>query len=206
MVDVTRWLIESNRLFNIETTIMYPGVTNSMPSPHDPSGWSVGSNVTITNVEQVNPSGVGFTGEVEQVNTGTAIFSESGEVNTLSTETLYMMCIVKPDSFDMDLSFFFSDKTLAPTVRIVVNVSDGVIKSSSGAWDGELFRQELSDGYFLMGVSHSPDVNWSRAFGNFRLRDESLGIPPIGSKVFMQAAFFGISDDFPALVQPVQVC
>ena len=45
-----------------EVTVSYPGVTNSMPSPFDPSGWTgvTDSDGTLNNEQLVNPSGEDF--------------------------------------------------------------------------------------------------------------------------------------------------
>ena len=177
-----------------EIPLNYPNATNLMPSPFDPSGWSVDPDANITVIEQSNPSGASVVGEIEQVGTGTAVFSQSSSQSFLSGETVYLSVIAKQDSYDMDIGMYIQID--GSNVRAVVNVSTGDIKSLGAGLAVDF--QPLSNGWSLVQVKYTLDSDVAVCYGNFRLRDESLGLPPVGSKVLMQAAFFGKANDWPA--------
>ena len=173
--------------------VSYPNAVNYMPSPFDPSGWELNSaNVGISTITQGNPSGAPVIGEIEQIVSGTAIFGRSDRPSIIAGETYYGAFIAKQVNYDMDISFFFGNINVTGGFhRIVVNVADGTIKTASAGWIGSVKFTLISDGYSLIQISKTYADNAPDAFLEYRLRDESLGLPPIGSKVFMQAAFFG---------------
>lgn len=209
MMDMTKWLIESNRLFNVETTVMYPDVINLMPSPYDPSGWFGETNDddgSITNVNRPNPSGVSDVGLVEQTGGGfLRPFSTELTPATVSIGEQYVVaCIVK--NVNKNSHFYMAVSSSEGTKSAILNINDGTQGSISIGV--ECSFTVIDDGYSLIQIAYTFTTNATNVVGRSSLLDDSgsLSTADIGDKVYMQAAFFGKADDFPALIQPVQVC
>ena len=179
--------------------VSYPNVTNLMPSPFDPSGWSSDTDGTITNVTLPNPSGESFVGLAEQ---GTLnqfnIASTSGQGMVVG-EKVYIAVICKPvGGYDTALRFRFADSQGF--------LGDTILSGSTGARLGGGTRNtkttSLSDGFLLIEVEF--DITRVDANGVGQIiffSNDNTGEPPIGSQLYVQAAFFGQSASFPAVVQ-----
>jgi hypothetical protein len=186
----------------VRDAILYPSTINYMSNWDNPLGWNRDSDTGITVLDEgTNPTGVDLVGVVEQVGTGTAILSQSARMLIGDGDTIYQMCVVKVVNFDMDLSFYIYDVPSASFIRVVMNVATGVLKQQSNRWIGEVYREQLPDGYWLLGIGHTSDAGWSDVYGNFRLRVGSLGLPPVGSKIMMQSVFFGQASDWPVITE-----
>lgn len=209
MTDVTKWLIESNRLFNSKFTVMYPDVINLMPDPYDPSGWFGETNDadgSITNVNRPNPSGVSDVGLVEQTGGGfLRPFSTELTPTVVSIGEQYVVaCIVK--NVNKNSHIYMAVSSSEGTKSAILNINDGMQGPvSSGV---ECSFTVINDGYSLIQIAYTFTTNATNVVGRSSLLDDSgsLSVADIGDKVYMQAAFFGKADDFPVLIQPVQVC
>lgn len=60
----------------------------------------------------------------------------------------------------------------------------------------------LNNGFTLFEVRFDLDQDYTNLVADFRLRDGSLGQPPIGSQMYVQAAYFGKANDWPAIITP----
>ena len=176
-------------------SITYSG-TNQQPNPFDPSLWNTDADVTITNTTLENPSGSSVVGIAEQVGAGTAIFTRSNQISVNNGDKVYTSILVKQiDPYDIS-SAINDDATSTTVDRCVIDPSDGSIKRAPT--NGSVNYTALGDGWALIQIEFNITSSYSTLFGDFRLRDGSLGVPPIGSQMYVQAVYFGKSSDYPA--------
>lgn len=211
MTSMIRWLIESNRLFNVETTVMYPDV-NNMPNPFDPSGWASDDDTDNVNVAKANPSGVGFLGKFTVVTgSGGAVPCSADVSNVLTGDKLSLAILVAPETPNRYLRFRLSAQGVYKRqVRFDLDTNEMVYSNSP---DVDFKHTVLSDGCTLYECMWPSDGNYTVCNGSVwfvgdtgALDGSSYTRPDIGDSVYMQATFFGKADNWPALVQPVQVC
>jgi len=181
--------------------ISYTG-TNLMPSPFDPSGWSGASDgdLVYTSVTEPNPSGESFFGVFEQVGAGFGILSNSSAspVSVNVGEKIYLSIIAKNINSDSLLECYF-DFSGNPDARARVRVSDGF--NEWGVKNTFINFTELSDGYNLIQVEYVSTVS-DTVSGRIVWFETGGVIPPIGSQLYVQAAYFGKADDYPAVIDP----
>jgi hypothetical protein len=205
MTDVTRWLIKSNRLFNAETTVMYPDVINSMPDPYDPALWpNNDARTSVTNISTPNPTGVDIVGRVEQIGASADGLIESVPTAAIIGEKFYTCIVAKHiDTPINELRIRISDG-VGFLQSNVLNLDTGVEVGASSIVSRVT---DIGNDYRIFECEWTVTRNTAAIQSQiFMWNDANGGVPLIGSKMNIQAAFFGKADDFPALVQPVQVC
>lgn len=187
--------------------VSYPSVTNSMPSPFDPSGWTGANDTDLAyqSVTETNPSGQSFVGEFEYVGTGTAPINYSTNNNAIIGGKYYISLLIKPES-GTQLGFRFSFQEGAATYAA------GTVSAITGSWDVfgsppvRVKTEFLSNGYLLAQIEYTSEYNITNDFDIYtqfyKVNDSGVQItlPTIGDKIKCQAAFFGKADDWPALV------
>lgn len=176
--------------------VSYPYVTNYMPSPFDPSGWTTrfGEIAAITGE---NPSGAPDYGLFEITeNTGFARFSQSTpRFNALAGETIYAYALLKQASSG-PVSTYWRVNTLAG------GFLSGVVRNIT-AGDGDNYTYtDLPGGWVLVCYSFTLASDEDDIGCDLIIRDADGVTGTIGTDVYVQAAFFGKADDFPANVMP----
>lgn len=179
------------------TAIEYTG-TNYMPSPFDPSAWVAGFG-EITTITGENPSGAPDYGLFEiTTNTGFAKFSLStSRFNALAGETIYACALLKQASSG-PVSTYWRVNTLAGGFLsgFVRNITDG---------DGDNYTYtELPDGWVLVCYSFTLASDEDDIGCDLIIRDADGVTGTIGTDVYVQAAYFGKSEESPAtLISPL---
>jgi len=188
--------------------VSYPYVTNYMPSPFDPEGWygaTTDADGTITNVALENPSGQSFMGLAEQAGAGQFSLLDTiiggPKFDAVTGESIYFSVIVKEITQSPAISLFFtvgSDTGNVFTSK--VRVLDGSVDSGTGLVNST----DLGYGFILIQVKHTLTEDRTNIGGRMLLleSDGTGVVPPIGSQLYVQAAFFGKADDYPANVMP----
>ena len=183
--------------------VSYPYVTNYMPSPFEPSGWTDGANGTVTSIKQENPSGSDNTGEAVQtdVNYFTVQDSFSNDLSVLIGEDLYIAFIVKlePTSPVFDISFVIGGSvTPIKTLRINAKTNEFVLSTMT-----DYRITELSSGYKLFEGKYTATMDDTDMYGRATFVENGSGLPaPVGSQCYIQASYFGRADDFPGVLSP----
>ena len=189
--------------------VSYPYVTNYMPNPFGPEGWygATEEGDILENQLIDNPSGTEFIGYAEQVGADQFIIAanDAPTDNTFSVligDKVYQSMILK--AFDGEppfVRFRFADSqgflgnTYYDTLNSVINTGIGSVTS-------------LGDDYYLVQAVHNvsrDDSNFSCQifmWADFVNTATPSGAAPIGSKLYVQAAFSGKADDYPANVMP----
>ena len=178
--------------------VSYPYVTNYISSPFDPEGWATDPDGTITNITLANPSGQSFVGLAEQTG-GSYFLMTSGFGLTASIgDKLYAAIVVKK----------VGGIDFAVTLRINngVNSADTRFLSSSSFSAGFNANDDtkvtsLGDDFYLLQVERESAIN-GNVFSQIILMTSAGASAPIGSQLYIQAAFFGKADDYPANVMP----
>lgn len=212
MTDVTKWLIESNRLFNAKTTVMYPDVVNNVLNPYNTSQWSgaTDSDLSYDINNEPNPSGVGFVGLFEYLGANLGQIVRSLNIVSAISGDYYLSILAEPLGSEDNGFRIILRSDLTQVVNIYVNAVSGAITDSG--YGSSLVVTDISNGYKLIQVKIPYNGSESEIRAEVYFYDvdvnsgSPLGSPTIGDKIKCQAAFFGKADDFPALVQPVQVC
>lgn len=174
--------------------------TNYMPSPFDPSGWANNpTNTVITNIAEQNPSGQSFVGEVEQVGTGTDAINDFSGLSVQAGDKVFMSILVKNSAGLINgIRFRFGDSG-GFLAAVNYDVVAGSVFAIQGLIDNVRI-QNLSNGFNLVEASFlvadsDPSFDMQiRYTGNESIEQ----VPPIGSKIKVQAAFAGIADSFQA--------
>lgn len=195
----TAWTWES-AIADYAGSITYPDVTNLMPSPFDPSGWygntSEGTD-TIEKITTPNPSGEDFIGLATQVGTDQFIMATnrySSPMPVTIGEKAYACIIVKAIG------------TVPLRIRFRIADGQGFLQSTyynviTNELDNSGVVTPLSNGYFLVQTEFTVTRDDSSLFTEVFMWNEEGGTnAPIGSQLYVQAAFFGKADDWPALV------
>lgn len=181
-----------------QSYIEYTG-TNYMPSPFDPEGWygaTSDPDGTITNVTLENPSGENFVGLAEQTGAGGFIFataSASKIPSVLSGEKVYAAFIYKISNFPAYIQTYAVG--VGGSGNFNLDLTNKTAISSPG-WESNF--TELSGGYCLLETSYIVNSDSLNVSQDFILRGAGVSIPPIGSQLYVQAAYFGKADDWPA--------
>lgn len=171
--------------------------TNYMPSPFDPSGWPNNpARTTITNIVSPNPSGSSVIGEVEQIDTSSDSITDSSTFPVVAGNIVYCAVIAKSTIGDNGLRFRFFDST---GFKDSININTGTGAVYSGSVDFENVRL-LTNGYYLIEIGKTVGTD-DAAYGvqiYYEDGASSVTAPVIGNKINIQAAFAGISTDYPA--------
>ena len=196
-------------------SITYPNVTNLMPNPFDPENWLADVDGTNVNTVIDNPSGVDFVGLATQVLTGTFFVASTTGLNLSIGDKVYIAVICKTlGAYDTAIRFRFADSQgfIGDTV---LRGSDGS-KTSGGALNTK--TTTLPDGFLLLEVELDITRNDSSGVGQLIFwSNDNTGVAPVGAQLYIQAAFYGKSSDFPGvysipadfgvddLISPIQV-
>ena len=185
-----------------EIPVSYPNLTNLMPSPFDPSGWygAIYEGDIYESVTLPNPSGQSFVGRFEQVGTDQLIMADTQTPNNsipiLNGEKACLAIIYKAvNTNPLALRFRFADSQgLGQDWRY--DIQSGL---PIGGGTTEQRITSLEFGFTLLEVSFIWDRDDSEAYGQIFMWDSQVsGAAPIGSQIYVQAAFFGKADDWPA--------
>lgn len=186
------------------TYIEYSG-TNYMPSPFDPSGWANGAATDITNVSTQNPSGESFAGLVDQVLSGGQADSinDSEYVGAVSIgDSFAISVIAKAVSGDASFRLRFNDD-IGFLGSVNINIATGQRFSGGGGDINQIWDvSDLSDGFKLFQTMITAYRSASSMSGQIIYEDGTTQItpPPQGTKIYVQAAYFGKNTDWPAFV------
>lgn len=181
-----------------------------MPSPFDPAEWfgatDEGSDILEQFVIQ-NPTDQNFVGYAEQVGTDQFILAANDAPvdNTfpvLSGDKVYVALIIKQAGgvppfvrFRFADSQSFLSNTYYDTLNSQINVGLGSVTSLGSDY-------YLVQTYFTATRDDSSFVCQIFMWADFVNTATPSGAAPIGSKLYVQAAYAGISNDFPANVMP----
>jgi len=183
-------------------SVRYSGA-NLMPSPFDPSGWSgvLDSDGTITSVTVQNPSGAPNAGIAEQVTSNQFNLNNGSTAGPASVgEKVYLCILCKPvGAYDSAIRFRFADDQgfIADTVlsgSTGQRVSGGTLNTNVS---------QLGGGFLLLEVEVSINRTDPNTYGQLILwSNDGSGVAPIGSQLYVQAAYFGKNTSFPAVIDP----
>lgn len=177
---------------NPSVIVSYPYVTNYMPSPFDPSGWygaASDPDGTITNVTLENPSGQSFVGLVEQTGAGSFIFATNianPEPSVLDGEKVYGAIIVKNVNIDAKLQTYIGG--IGDSGNLFIDIANKTTNTAPGF---NTRFTDLAGGFTLVETEYTITGDQTNVRQAWIFRDESQGIPPIGSQLYVQAVFFG---------------
>lgn len=185
--------------------VSYPDATNLMPSPFDPSGWFGASDVDLSyqSVTESNPSGEGFVGEFEYLGSGFGTIAASSGNSVSIGETVYSSIVAKcVNNINNGFRIRLEDGS-TQLLNLYVNCSTGNSTTTTGV--GTIKSTQLDDDYILIEIEYESTVTSANfeVFFQFYEVDtlgNQLGFPDIGDKIKCQAAFFGKTNDWPALV------
>jgi len=172
--------------------VSYPYVTNYMPSPFDPSGYTVlnDPDCTYNVVQEQNPSGAATAGEISAV-TGFASVNLPAAptgLNILAGESVFLAMPVRAtDDFKL---FYRFDGNGGQLEQNSINVL-------SATTTGNINITDIGD-WKLIQVRHTVSVDSTNMRGWFFVSVTSGVVDPF----YVQATYFGKADDFPANVMP----
>ena len=181
--------------------IEYVG-TNYMPSPFDPENWRPDPDGDITNVTMPNPSGSSVVGLAEQTGAGELTLSSNFDnkiPSVLAGEKTYAAIVFKPISGWSDQRIqlaVFSDSGLIAFA--LFNIENNTLASGTPT---DFKFTELSDGFVLLEMLNTEIDNHANVYSSLILKSATVAAP-IGSQLYVQAAFFGKADDYPAVIDP----
>jgi len=190
----------SNQVVIKDRSVFYKE-TNYMPSPFDPSGWSTDPDGTITNETLTNPSGAEFIGLAEQIGATEFLMASSGgdRKNFSASDSIYSAILFKATDLTYIQMAMISDSGV-----VAVGLYDVVsLTKTSGTADGYKFTS-LGDGYYVIEQFKTLSSSETNVYCNISIK--GLGAPaPIGTKIHVQAAFFGKANDWPAIINDANV-
>ena len=182
-------------------SVSYTG-TNYMPSPFDPSGWygaTTDPDGTITNVELSNASGTSFMGLAER--TGAGGFNLTG-FPTISTEIgdelAGAMLFRKANDLGAAFRFRLADSS-GFLADIAVSSTDGSYITGGLDYQVTMLGDDILLQFKYTTIRDSGAGVYCQSF---IWTSDNSGESPIGSQLYVQAAFFGKADDWPAVVVP----
>jgi|GEM_PF-5524881 len=182
--------------------VSYPYVTNYMPSPFDPSGWRPDADGTIENVTIANPSGADVVGLAEQTGAGEFTLNTNFDnkiPSILAGEKHYTAIIYKVmDSWANQRIQIATFDDAGLNSFSLFNIETNTLASGSPV---DYKFTLLGDGFVLLEVLNTETFNQTNAYTSIIMKSGAVAAP-IGSQLYVQAAFFGKADDFPANVMP----
>jgi len=173
-------------------SIAYTG-TNLMPSPFDPEGWLKNANGTITNTTSLNPSGSPFVGLAEANASANFILNQADEVSVDAGDSVYFSIIIKEITPLSEIEIQIKDNNSINADEFIRFSSDGSVSFANP--DLSYMVTNLSDGYILIQVEYA---NLAASTGMDSL--VFLRAPTTGDQLYVQAAYFGKADDYPAVI------
>ena len=195
----------SNQVVIKDRSVFYKE-TNYMPSPFDPENWRPDPDGTIANVTLDNPSGQSFIGLAEQVGVGPFSFLSSFDFlqDYQAGDTVYFSFIYKRVGA-WNAGFFMALNKPGSSIAFArVDARDNTY--ANGTLDEVKFT-ELSDGFVLVQTKHTLTVDTAGVFALATFTDmvNAPTQPPVGSQLYVQAAFFGKANDWPAVISDTNV-
>lgn len=181
------------------SVVSYPDTTNLMPSPFDPSGWVGASDPdgNITNVAISNPSGQSFAGLAEQVGSG-FFFLNSASYSATTGDIVSLCLICKEINFLADIEFNFAFDS-NPNIQGRFNCSTGDFAGNPAI---STRSTDLGDGFILLETLLEVPYN-DNMDARFVLFERGASLPPIGSQIYVQASFFGLTQNFPSSIDGI---
>lgn len=182
------------------TAIEYDAI-NYMPSPFDPEGWWGETNDvdgTITNITIGNPSGRAFMGLAEQTGAGVFIIATNTTnriPSVLNGEKVYGAMLCKSANFNPVLQTYIGG--VGGTGNLFLDLTNKTANTVSGF---NYTFTELGNDSILVQTEYTVTGDQTDVSQDWILRDDNNDIAPIGSQLYVQAAFFGKADDFPARI------
>jgi len=179
-----------------QSYIEYTG-TNYMPSPFDPSGWKPDSDGTITNVTLANPSGSSVIGLAEQTGAGPFTFFSSldNPQDFLAGDKLYCAFIYKRvDTWEAGCFIGFN-KTGSQIASARIDLRNNTYPNGNV---DEVKFTELGNDFVLVEAMETLTIDAAGCFAVATFTDmvNAPTQPPIGSQLYVQAAYFGKSDKY----------
>ena len=174
-----------------------------MPSPFDPSAWGGASDpdVAYQSIVEPNPSGESFVGEFEYIGTSFASIIRNPYIEPAAAGDYYLSIQASPVS---NLGFRVVFRSAIGVVdRVYISSTTGAITSAEGGAVSKITA--VSNGYNILQIKVPYDGLQTkiRAEAYLYTVDSSGnqgGNPTIGDKIKCQAAFFGKSNNFPAVL------
>jgi len=170
--------------------VSYPYVTNFVPGYLDPENWAVADpDGSVINTEIDNPSDSNIAGLCSITSGNLTILTTFSSFNSLSGEKIYMCLIVKNIDAENIFVRFQSDAGIADQTQVSLTTLSKVTGGSN------ILTQDLSNGFSLLQIEYVTISDLINA-------DVLVYLNGDGGSVYLQAAFFGKADDFPANVMP----
>jgi hypothetical protein len=197
----------SNQVVIKDRSVFYKE-TNYMPSPFDPSSWSGASDpdLSYTSVTEVNPSGESFVGEFEYLGPASMSITESSYISATAGDFFYTCIMFKPSP--IKYFRFFLQKNNGGTVTTeeltTFNGETGTFLPGSTDPD-DAISVSLNDGYYILQVKYTAQESLPYRAVVYCDGDFFFNPPSIGDKVYLQAAFFGKANDWPAIISDANV-
>lgn len=181
----------------VADAITYDGV-NAMPSPFDPSGWygnTVDPDGTITNVTLANASGESFLGLAERTGSGGFNLTGFPTIETDIGDNLAgAMLFRKANALGSAFRFRLADSSGF--------LADIAVTSDTGTYVAGGLDYKItalgSDVLIEFKYTTTRDSGTGVYCQSFIWTDDNSGEPPIGGQLYVQAAYFGKADDYPA--------
>jgi hypothetical protein len=173
---------------------------NYMPSPFDPEGWfgaSSDPDGSITNVFTDNPSGEVFVGLVEMNSSNDFTILRKDGLYLEAGDTAYTCLLVKDLTSDYIVTLqSINQSGELPNNEIKLDSNFDLIVADP---EIQFNKQDLSDGYSIICAAYTPTVNIMSNSGRVIFSGVS------GSQCYVQAAFFGKANDWPAIISDTNI-
>jgi len=174
-----------------------------MPSPFDPEGWRGDPDGTITNVTLDNPSGSSVIGLAEQTGAGPFTFLSSFDnpQDYQAGDKLYAAFIYKRVGLWEAGCFIGFNKTGSQIASARIDLRNNTYPN--GTVDEVKFT-ELGNDFVSVEAMETLTIDAAGCFAVATFTDmvNAPTQPAVGSQLYVQAAFFGKADDWPANVMP----
>ena len=184
--------------------VSYPGLTNAMPSPFDPSAWSGASDPDLSYqaITETNPSGQAFVGEFEYVGTSFASIATNAYIEPAAAGDYYLSIQSSPVA---NLGFRVIFRSAVGEVdRVYISSVTGSITSAAGGAESKITA--VSNDYNILQIKIPYDGLQTKIRAEVYLytvdsSGNQLGQPTIGDKIKCQAVFFGQAANYPAAIK-----
>lgn len=172
--------------------VSYPYATNYISSYLDPESWgNTDPDGTVTNITLDNPTESPLVGDAEII---------SGQLNIAVTANSFNLSIGEKEYFAV---VFKNIDATSLTVRFRADtgvtggnntINFGTLTQTSG--DAVMKLTTLSDGFYLAQFEYTAAANLTNC-------DVFSYVEGDGGQLYIQAAFFGANNDYPANVMPI---
>lgn len=177
-----------------DVIVSYPYVTNLMPSPFNPEGWTGATDPdgTILNVTEQNPSGESFVGQCTYLANFFVLNSSSGNrIPTVTDGYAYLSILVRALPTDDDVVLFYRFDSVGSQIK------QDFLFTKTGSSSGDVLFTELGD-YRLIQIREYITGTLPDVHGRFFIGTGS----PVNTVLYAQATFFGTGSDWPAVISP----